>query len=113
MKIKLATTALALFSGLLLATSPAHAGRPLDVDCDVLAATNAAVNVFLDQNNVQFNSVGELFSTAIVDDAVFQQLQALILFFSGGEIEFTSATQAISTNGACGLLKDLVDNVND
>ncbi len=113
MKIKYATTALALFSGLLLATSTAHAGRPLDVDCDLLAATNDAVNIFLDGEGIQFDNVGDLFSSAILDDAVFEQLRALILFFSGGAIDFGTASQAITTNAACGLLKDLINNVND
>ena len=113
MKIKYATTALALFSGLLLATSTAHAGRPLDVDCDLLAATNDAVNDFLDGQGVQFDTLGDLFSSSIVDDGVFEQLAALVLLFSGGEIEFTSASEAISTNAGCGLLRDLIDNDND
>ena len=113
MTIKYTTTALAVIAVLLLGTSTAQARKPLDVDCDLLAATNDAVNVFLDANNIQFNSVGDLFSSAILDDAVFQQLSDLILFFSGGAIDFTSASQAITTNGACGLLKGLVDNVND
>ncbi len=113
MKIKYVTTALAVIAVLLLGTSTAHARKPLDVDCDLLAATNDAVNVFLDGQGIQFNSVGDLFSSAIQDDAVFQQLADLILFFSGGEIAFESATQAISTNGNCGLLRGLIDNVND
>jgi hypothetical protein len=113
MTIKHVTTAVAVISVLLLGTSTAHARKPLDVDCDLLAATNDAVNAFLDDQGIQFNSVGDLFSSAIQDDAVFEQLRDLILFFSGGEIEFESATQAISTNGSCGLLRDLIDDVND
>jgi len=110
---KCVTTALAVIAILLLGTSTAHARKPLDVDCDLLAATNDAVNDFLDGQGVQFNSVGDLFSSAIMDDAVFEQLRDLILLFSGGEIEFDSATQAISTNGQCGLLPQLLDNVRD
>lgn len=113
MTIKSVTTLLALIAALLLGTSTAHAGKPLDVDCDLLAATNDAVNVFLDSEGIQFSSVGDLFSSAIQDNAVFQQLADLILFFSGGAIEFESATQAISTNASCGLLRDLIDDVND
>jgi hypothetical protein len=113
MTIKHVSAALAVIAVLLLGTSTAHARKPLDVDCDLLEATNDAVNVFLDGQGVQFDSVGDLFSSAILDDAVFQQLSDLILFFSGGEIDFESATQAISTNGQCGLLRDLVNDVND
>ena len=113
MTIKYVTTALTVIAVLLLGTSTAHARKPLDVDCDLLAATNDAVNVFLDANNIQFNSVGDLFSSAILDDAVFQQLSDLILFFSGGAIDFTSASQAITTNAQCGLLNDLIGQVGD
>ena len=111
--MKYVTTSLAVIACLLLGASTAHAGRPLDVDCDLLAATNDAVNDFLDGEGIQFASVGDLFSSAILDDAVFEQLSSLILFFSGGEIEFTSASQAITTNGRCGLLPQLLENVND
>ena len=38
---------------------------------------------------------------------------SLILFFSGGEIEFTSASQAVSTNAKCGLIPQLIDNIRD
>ena len=113
MTIRYVATTLAVTVGLLLGASTAQAKRPLDVDCDVLAATNDAVNVFLDQEGIQFDSVGDLFSSAILDDAVFAILHDLILFFSGGEIDFQSATEAISTNAKCGLLEDLIDNVND
>jgi hypothetical protein len=34
-------------AGLLISVSSAHAAAPLDVDCDVLEATNDAVNVIL------------------------------------------------------------------
>jgi len=113
MKNQYVTTVLALFCGLFLISSTANAGRPLDVDCDVLAATNEAVNIFLDSQGIAFDNVGDLFASAILDDAVFQQLRDLILFFSAGEILFESATQAIATNGACGTLRGLINNVND
>jgi hypothetical protein len=113
MTIKYVTTTLAVIAVLLLGTSTTHARKPLDVDCDLLAATNEAVNNFLDSQGIQFANIGDLFSSAIQDDAVFEQLSDLILFFSGGQIGFNSATQAISTNGKCGLLRDLIDDVND
>jgi hypothetical protein len=99
--------------GLLLSVSTAHATKPLDVDCDLLEATNDAVNAFLDGEGIQFDNLGDLISSAIQDEAVFDQLSALILFFSGGEIDFTSASQAVSTNAKCGLIPQLLDNIRD
>jgi hypothetical protein len=106
-------TTLAVTVGLLLSVSTANAANPLDVDCDLLEATNDAVNDFLDANDVQFNNLGDLVSSAILDEALFDQLSALILLFSSGEIEFTSASQAVSTNAKCGLVPQLIDNIRD
>jgi hypothetical protein len=100
-------------AGLLISVSTAHAAQPLDVDCDLLAATNDAVNDFLDGEGVQFNNLGDLVSSAILDEEVFDQLSALILMFSGGEIEFTSASQAVATNARCGQIPQLIDNIRD
>ena len=86
---------------------------PLNVDCDLLEATTDAVNDFLDGEGIQFDNVGDLFSSAMQDEAVFDQLSALVLFFSGGAIEFTSVNQAIATYGKCGLIPRLIDNIND
>ncbi len=94
-------------------TGGAHAAKPLNVDCDLLEATNDAVNDFLDSQGVQFDNLGDLVSSAIQDEEVFDQLSALILLFSGGEIEFTSASQAVSTNAKCGLIPQLIDNIRD
>ncbi len=113
MKIRSFVTVLAVTAALLVGVSTAHAKKPLDVDCDLLADTNDAVNVFLDGEGIQFDSVGDLFSSAIQDNAVFELLRDLILFFSGATIDFDSASQAITTNGKCGLLPGLIDNVND
>ena len=96
-----------------LASKDVHAAKPLDVDCDLLAATNEAVNVFLDGEGIEFDNLGDLFSSAILDDAVFDQLSNLILFFSGGAIDFDSASQAVSTNAKCGLTPQLIGNVRD
>ena len=110
--MKMMTKILVLIAA--LAFGPlASAHQPLEVDCDLLAATNQAVDAFLVGEGIQFDNLGDLFSSAIQDDAVFQQLADLILFFSAGEIAFESATQAISTNGKCGLLRDLIDEVAD
>lgn len=106
-------TTLTATAGLLLSVSTANANSPLDVDCDLLEATNDAVDDFLDGEGIQFDSLGDLVSSAIQDEAVFDQLSALILLFSGGEIEFTSASQAVSTNAKCGLIPQLVDNIRD
>ena len=113
MTIKCIATAIAVTAGLLICVSTAHAARPLDVDCDLLAATNDAVNDFLDEQGVQFNNPGHLISTTVLDDSVFEQLRDLILLFSGGEIEFESASQAVATNGRCGLIPQLIDNIRD
>jgi hypothetical protein len=111
-KIKSLATALAVTAGLCLSVS-AHAAQPLDVDCDLLEATNDAVNDELDAAGVQFANLGQLVAAAILDEDVFNQLNALIEFFSGGEISFDSASQAVSTNAKCGLIPQLIDNIRD
>ena len=113
MKTRQLLTALVATIGLLLSVSTAFAKKPLDVDCDLLAATNDAVNDFLDSEGIQFDNLGDLVSSAIQDENVFDQLSALILLFSGGEIDFTSASQAVSTNAKCGLVPQLIDNIRD
>ena len=113
MTIKHLATALAVTTGLLFTVSTAHAAAPLDVDCDLLEATNDAVNDFLDEEGIQFVNLGDLISSSILDDEVFAQLSALVTLFSGGEINFDSASQAVSTNARCGLIPQLIDNVND
>ena len=113
MTIKYLATALAVTAALLFTVSTAHAKKPLDVDCDLLEATNDDVNAFLDNEGIQFDNLGDLISSAIQDEDVFDQLSALILMFSGGEIDFTSASQAVSTNAKCGLIPQLIDNIRD
>ena len=113
MTIKYLVTTLTVTAFLLVGVSTAHAKKPLDVDCDLLAATNDAVNVFLDGEGVQFDNLGDLVSSAILDDAVFALLHDLILFFSGGAIDFDSASQAVSTNARCGLIPQLIGNIAD
>jgi len=101
-------------AGLLLSVSTAQAEMPLDVDCDLLADTNEAVNFFLDNNtNIQFDNLGDLVSSSILDDDLFDDLNALITFFSAGVISFDSASQAVSTNARCGLIPQLIDNIRD
>ncbi len=113
MRIRYLVTALAVTVGLLFSVSTAHAKRPLDVDCDVLESAVICADGILDLNNVVFNSIGDLFSSAILDDAVFTQLNSLILFCSGGEIDFDSASQAISTVASCGLMPLLKGEIDD
>jgi hypothetical protein len=113
MRTKYLLTTLAVTAALLFSVSTAYGKKPLDVDCDLLEATNDAVNVFLDGEGIQFDNLGDLVSSAIQDEAVFDQLSALILLFSGGEIDFTSASQAVSTNARCGLIEQLIDNIRD
>ncbi len=113
MRTRYLLTTLAVTAGLLLSASTVYAKKPLDVDCDLLEATNDAVNDFLDGEGIQFDNLGDLVSSAIQDEAVFDQLSALILLFSDGEIDFTSASQAVSTNAKRGLIRQLIDNVED
>ena len=113
MNIKYVTTALTVTCGLLIGVSTVHAKKPLDVDCDLLAAVNDDVNDFLDINGVQFNNLGDLVSSSILDEALFDDLSALILLFSGGQIDFNSASQAVSTNARCGLIPQLIGNIRD
>jgi len=113
MRIRYLFTISIVRAGLLLSSATAYAKKPLDVDCDLWAATNDAVDDFLDSEGIQFDNLGDLVSTAIQDEAVFDQLSALILLFSGGEIDFTSASQAVSTNAKCGLIPQLIGNIRD
>jgi len=113
MRTRYLVITLAVMTSLLLSVSTAHAAQPLDVDCDLLEATNDAVNDFLDGEGVQFNNLGDLISSSIQDEDVFNQLSALIELFSDGQIVFTSASQAVSTNGRCGLIPQLIDNIRD
>ena len=113
MTIRYLATALAVTTVLLFTVSTANAKKPLDVDCDLLADTVVAVDAFLNANNVEFDNLGDLVSSAILDDAVFDQLAALILFFSGGAIDFDSTSQAVSTVARCGLMPLLVGEIAD
>jgi hypothetical protein len=108
-------TVLAATVALLVSASSVHAATAplMDVDCDLLEATNNDVNAFLDGEGVQFDNLGDLVSSAILDEDLFDQLSALIVFFSGGVISFESASQAVSTNAKCGLIPQLIDNIRD
>jgi hypothetical protein len=105
-------TALAVI-GLLVSVPAAHAGRPLDVNCDLLAATIDDMNDFLDEQGIQCDNLGDCLSLAVLDDELFDQLNALIVLFSGGEIDFESASQAVSTTARCGLIPQVIDNIRD
>jgi hypothetical protein len=113
LRFKNFATALAVTTGLLFNVSTADAKKPLDVDCDLLEATNDDVNDFLDIEGVQFDNLGDLVSSSIQDENVFDQLSSLILLFSGGQIDFTSASQAVTTNARCGLIPQLIGNIRD
>lgn len=105
--------ALVVMLGLIISVPSAYAVKPLEVNCDHLESTNDAVNVFLDGEGIQFNNIGDFVSFAILDEEVFDQLNALILLFSGGTIEFDSASQLVSTNSKCGLIPQLIGNIRD
>jgi hypothetical protein len=113
MTIKILTTALAMTAGLVVLGSTALAGPPLDVDCEALATTNECVNATLDEQGVQFQNLGDLVSSAILDEEVFDALDALILLCSGGAIDFESASQAVTTNAKCGLIPQVVGDIRD
>ena len=113
MTIKILTTALAVTAGLAVSSSTALAGQPLDVDCEALAATNECVNAILDEQGVQFQNLGDLVSSAILDEEVFDAFDALILLCSGGAIDFESASQAVTTNARCGLIPQVIENISD
>ena len=113
MTIKILTTALAVTAVLLVMGSTARAARPLDVDCEALADTNECVNATLDEAGVQFQNLGDLVSSALLDEEVFDTLDALILLCSGGAIDFDSASQAVSTNARCGLIPQIIEDITD
>lgn len=62
---------------------------------------------------IAFANLGDLVASSIQDDAAFAQLSALILLFSGGQIAFDSASQAVTTNAVCGLIPQLIGNIAD
>ncbi len=65
------------------------------------------MNDFLDGEGIQFDNLGDLVASAILDDALFDQLSTLILLFSGGAIDFDSMSQLMTTNARCGLIPQL------
>ncbi len=79
---------MAATAAFIIGAPSANASKPLDVDCDLLAATNDAVNDILDGAGTQFANVGELISDATLDEGVFNALSALILLASGGRNRF-------------------------
>ena len=106
-------------SGLIFNVQTATADQPIGVDCDLLADTILAVDDFLDANGIQNDSLGDLVSDAILDEAVFQQLNFLISNFStaisGGEttISFDSASQTLTTIAKCRLIPLLNESIAD
>jgi hypothetical protein len=94
-------------------TSAGASAKPLDVDRDVLAATNECVNAALDEAGVEFDNLGDLVFSATTDDAVFDALDALYLLCSGGTIDFESASQLQSTNAKFGLTPQVIENIRD
>ena len=94
----------------------AHADQPLDVDCDVLAATLVAVDAFLEALPVppfEFDNLGELLSTLKKDPGLFAAVNGLFVAFSGGTISFDSPSQSLSTTAKCGLVPLLNELVKD
>ncbi len=103
-----------LIGALMVALMPtaAHADKPLDVDCDVLAATLVAVDAFLEAlpvSPIEADSLGELLSTLEKDPGLFAAVNGLIVAFSGGTISFDSVSQAVSTTARCGQIQLLAE----
>ena len=99
-----------------LVPTAAHAEKPLDVDCDVLAATLVAVDAFLEAlpvSPIKADSLGELLATFNGDPGLFAAFNGLIVAFSGGTISFDSRSQMLSTIGKCGLVPLLNELVTD
>ena len=114
MRIKYLATALAVTTGLLFSVSTAHAkGKPLQVDCDLLASSIVATDAILDANNVAFASLGDLVAAALLDGSTFDSLNALIVFTSGGAISFNATAQALSTIAKCRLTPLLIGEILD
>ena len=99
-----------------LVPTVAQAEAPLDVDCDVLAATLVAVDAFLEALPVppiDTDSLGEFLSTLKKDPALFAAVNGLIVAFSGGTISFDSPSQMLSTTAKCGFVPLLNELVTD
>ncbi len=99
-----------------LVPTAAHADKPLDVDCDVLAVTLIDVDAFLESLPVppfEADSLGELLSILKKDPALFAAVNGLIVAFSGGTISFDSPQEAYSTIAKCGLIPLLNELVKD
>jgi hypothetical protein len=105
--------AFVLSFGVLSRAPSALADQPLDVNCDTLATAIVATDDFLEANGIGFDSVGDILSAAILDDATFVQLSTLISLFSGGAVNFASPSETISTIAQCGLMPLLVDQFGD
>lgn len=99
-----------------LVPAAAQADKPLDVDCDVLAATHVAVDAFLDAlpvSPIEADNLGEFLSTLEGDAGLFAAVNGLIVAFSGGTISFDSPIQMWNTTAKCGLMSLLNELVQD
>ena len=99
----------------LLVPGVAQAGKPLDVDCDLLFLINDTTDDFLD-NVVGVQVTDNLGGVASIHD--FSEVNALFQFVAvvllGVEpISFDSAGQFVSTAAKCGLVKPIIDNLRD
>ncbi len=105
-----------LVGAVMLLPTAAHADEPLDVDCDVLAATLVAVDAFLTAlpvSPIDVDSLGEFVSTLKKDPALFAAVNGLVVAFSGGTISFDAISQGVSTTAKCGLIPLLNELVKD
>lgn len=84
-----------------LAPSTAEAGSPQEIDCAVLE--NALV-IIDGSGSFEFNNLGDLISTAVTDEAVFDSLRNAIFALSGGTILFSEPSDALKGIARCKLM---------
>ena len=94
---------------------PASATKPLDVDCGELWAINDAADDFLDtvaglQVTDRWGGVASIHDFS--DTNAFFAFIA-VTFVGIAPISFDSASEFVSTNARCGLVKPIIDNLRD
>ena len=105
---------------LIFGASMAHAKKPLDVDCVVLAATLEAVDdvldaAVLDGTGTDFPNLGQLVSQSKKDSDLYDTLRFLVSTFSGGAINFAenNPNEVVPTIAGCGQIPLLIELINN
>jgi len=110
------TVTLLLGSTIALEASAAPASN-----CDTLKLAICATDNYLDAANIQFSSLGNLVSSAILDPSLFGQLNALLVDGSDGAVNgvagplapYSSVNALLSNISACKLTPYLIAQIND